>query len=81
MVDPRDVHGLRVVRSELTRRGLDIGRADVRLMHGVLTIRGTIGSLPGSNVSDVKMEMDHISRFLRQKAEVREVIIDCAYAA
>jgi hypothetical protein len=81
MIDARDVHGLRIVRSELSRRGVDIGRADVRLMHGVLTIRGTVKSAPGSHFDDLKTEMEQIARFLRQRAEIREVILDCAYMA
>lgn len=79
MIDARDVQALRLVRSELARRGIDTGRADVRLMHGVLTIRGTVGLAAGAQIpSDLKTEMDQIARFLRQRADIREVIIDCA---
>lgn len=81
MIDSRDVQGLRIVRSELARRGIDTGRADVRLMHGVLTIRGTLGASKGSTHTDLKLEMENIARFLRQRSEIREVILDCAYMA
>ena len=81
MIDARDVNGLRLVRSELARRGIDTGRADVRLMHGVLTIRGTVKAASGSNFGDLKSEMEQIARFLRQRADIREVILDCAYLA
>lgn len=81
MIDARDVQGLRIVRSELARRGIDTGRADVRLMHGVLTIRGTVKAAPGSNFGDLKTEMEQIARFLRQRSEIREVVLDCFYMA
>jgi hypothetical protein len=79
MIDSRDVQGLRIVRSELARRGIDTGRADVHLLRGVLTIRGSIKAAPGSHFGDLKTEMENIARFLRQRAEVREVVLDCAY--
>lgn len=81
MHDARDIQGLRIVRSELSRRGIDVGRADVRLMHGILTIRGTVKPAPGSHFGDLKTEMEQIARFLRQRAEIREVVLDCAYMA
>lgn len=79
MIDSRDVQGLRIVRSELARRGIDTGRADVRLMHGVLTIRGQIAVAKGASVPDARIEMEHIARFLRQRADIREVVLDCSY--
>jgi len=81
MLDERDVRGLRQARVELTKRGVDTGRADMHLMRGVLTIRGSVTPMPGTHISDLKHEMDHIARILRQRPEIREVILDCAYLA
>lgn len=81
MVDEKDVRGLRQARSELSKRGIDIARTDLQLRHGVLMVRGVVAAMPGSNIIDVKIEMDHIARLLRQKPEIREVIMDCAYLA
>jgi hypothetical protein len=81
MVDEKDVRGLRQARSELSKRGIDIARTDLQLRHGVLMVRGTVAPMPGSNIKDVRIEMDHIARLLRQKPEIREVIMDCAYVA
>ncbi|WP_144241254.1 hypothetical protein [Fimbriimonas ginsengisoli] len=63
----------------MSKRGIDIARSDLQLRHGVLMVRGVIVPMPGSNISDVKIEMDHIARLLRQKPEIREVILDCKY--
>lgn len=79
MIDEKDVRGLRQARTELSKRGIDIARTDVQLRKGVLTVRGVVTPSPGSNIPDVKIEMDHIARLLRQKPEIREVILDCVY--
>jgi len=81
MIDERDVRGLRQARTELSKRGIDIARTDVQLRKGVLTVRGIVTPMPGSNIQDVKIEMDHIARLLRQRGEIREVILDCVYMA
>jgi hypothetical protein len=81
MVDVNDVRGLRVARAELSKRGIDTMRADVRMMHGVLYVRGTIVAMPGCPIPDIQHEMDHIVHILRQKPEIRDVIIDCTFGA
>ena len=79
MADAKDVRAQRVARTELTRRGIDIGRADIRVSHGVLQIRGTISANKGSAVKDLKLEMEHIGRLLRQKSDFMDVVVDCIY--
>lgn len=81
MIDERDVQGLRLVRSEFSRRGINVGRCDVRLMHGVLTVRGPVSALPGHQVDNLKGEVDQVARFIRQRGNAREVVLDCSYAA
>ena len=79
MVDVNDVRGLRLARAELSKRGIDTMRADLRVMHGVLYIRGTVTPLAGHYCEDVKTEIEHIVHVLRQRAEIKDVIIDCSY--
>lgn len=81
MIDEKDLRGLRQARTEITKRGIDIARSDIQVRHGVLTVRGMVASAPGSHIPDVKHEMDHIARLLRQKPEIREVVLDCVYLA
>ena len=79
MVDLNDVRGLRVARAEMSKRGIDTMRADIRVMHGVLYIRGTIVAMPSSSITDIQHEVEHLAHILRQKPEIREVIVDCMY--
>lgn len=48
-------------------------------MHGTLYVRGTVKAYRGSNVIDVKSEMELIARVLRQKPDIRDVILECMY--
>ncbi len=54
-------------------------RADVRMMHGVLYLRGTICLMCGSEIKDLKQEMEHIAHILRQRTEIRDVVLDCSF--
>lgn len=79
MADPNDVSGTKAARSLLGRRGIDLTYADLRVLHGVCYIRGTVSIVKGSDVADVKTEIEHCARLLRQKPEIRDVVIDCRY--
>ena len=79
MADAKDVRALRVARTELARRGIDIGRADIRVSHGILYIKGTIGATKGCTASDLKLEVEHIGRILRSKSEFKDVVVDCMF--
>lgn len=79
MVDEKDVRALRFVRSEFSRRCIDVTRADVRMMHGVLHVRGEVGAMPNCTFTDLKSEMELVARILRTKAEIREVVLDVTY--
>jgi len=81
MADVKDVRGLRVARTELTKRGIDIGRCDMRVLHGTLYIKGQVAATKGAAIKDLRMEMEHIGRILRQKPDIRDVILDCQYLA
>ena len=77
--DEGDVRGTKAARAEFSKRGVDTTMADVRCMHGVLYIRGTIRPIRGAAYSDLKAEMELIARVLRQKQDIRDVILDCTY--
>jgi hypothetical protein len=79
MADPNDVRATKAARSECTRRGVDLTLADIRVMHGTVYIRGTVKAIRGSHINDIRAEMELIARILRQKAEVRDVVLDCMY--
>ncbi len=68
-----------MARSYLGRRGIDVTLADVRVMHGVCYIRGTVSAIKGAGVANVKAEVEQAARILRQKAEIRDVVLDCTY--
>ena len=79
MADPNDVAGTKIVRVLFSRRGVDVTRADVRVLHGVAYIRGTVSAIRGSGIADVREEVLHIARILRQKPGIRDVVVDCAF--
>jgi hypothetical protein len=81
MADLSDVRGLRISRTELTKRGIDITRADLRMSHGVLYVKGAISVLKGAAIKDLKAEVEHIRLLLRQKPDIRDVIVDVQYLA
>jgi hypothetical protein len=79
MANEQDVRGLRVARSELARRGVDIARADLRVLRGTLYIKGQVSAMRGSSIKDIKTELEHIGRLLRQRPDIRDVVIDCSF--
>lgn len=79
MADPGDVAGTKIARSMLGRRGIDASLADVRVMHGVLYIRGSVTAIKGVGVTDIRAETEHAARILRQRPEIRDVVLECTY--
>jgi hypothetical protein len=49
------------------------------MSHGVLYIKGQVTRMKGADIKDLKLEMEHIARILRQKQEIRDVVVDCSY--
>ncbi len=79
MADPKDVAGTKVVRKEFTKRKVDTSLADIRVMHGVAYVRGTLQPVRGAGIVDIKHEVEHIARIIRTRPEIRDVVIDCTY--
>lgn len=74
-----DVRGTKHARSELAKRGIDTTLADIRVMHGVVYIRGSVKAQRGAAFTDLRAEMELIARVLRQRAEIKDVVLDCSY--
>lgn len=76
MVDPKDVHALKAVRAEFSKRGIDCSRADVRVHHGVCHIRGTLSKMPHAAFEDLDEEIHHLVKVIRQRSEIRDVSLE-----
>ncbi len=76
MVDQNDFRGQRIARTEFARRGVDISRADLYVMHGILYMRGEVKPMPKSLILDMGSEMGIITKILRQRPEIRDIVLD-----
>ena len=76
MVDQNDFRGQRIARSEFARRGVDISRADLYVMHGIMYMRGDVKPMPKANIADMNVEMGIIVKILRQRPEIRDIVLD-----
>lgn len=79
MANEDDVRGTKYARSEIGRRGIDATLADIRVMHGICYIRGSLKGLRSANIPDLRSEMEKIAKILRTKAEIKDVVIDAIY--
>jgi hypothetical protein len=79
MANEEDVRGTKAARAEIGRRGFDITHTDIRVMHGICYVRGTIKVLRGSNIPDGKTEMEKLAKILRSKPEIKDVVLDCIF--
>ena len=77
--DEGDIRATKAARAEMAKRGIDMTLADMRCMHGILHIRGTVRPYRGIHVADMKSEMEMIARVLRQKSDIRDVSLECLY--
>lgn len=68
-----------MARSYLGRRGVDLTLADVRVMHGVCYLRGTVSATRGMGITDIRAEVEQAARILKQRPEIRDVVLDCSY--
>lgn len=70
----------REVLRDISKRPLDISDLQVHVMHGVVYLRGSIDKLRGYYGDiDLHEEMNLISKILRQKQEVRDVVCEVRY--
>lgn len=76
MADPGDVEGTKILRREFNKRAIDITQADLRVMHGVAYVRGLVRAMKGAE-QPVSEMLDQVSKAVRSRPEIREVVIDC----
>lgn len=79
MVDQNDFRGQRIARAEFARRGFDISRADLYVMHGVLYMRGEIKPIPNAPFNDLPHELNLVAKILRQRPEIRDLVLEVKY--
>jgi hypothetical protein len=79
MGDPTDVLATKLTRREFNKHLVDVTQADIRVSHGTVFVRGTIQAQRGSHYHDVEEECQRIIRILKQRPEIRDVIIDVTY--
>ena len=72
-----DKRGTKLARSEFTKRGVELMKADLRSMHGIVYLRGTVTRAAGSAIPDLRSEIELIARVLRQKQGIKDVVIEC----
>ena len=68
----------RLVQREVSRRYIDTTRLDVKAIHGVIYLRGSIARIRGHDI-DLRKELEIIHRVLRGKSGIRDVIIDVTF--
>jgi hypothetical protein len=69
-----DAEQTRMVQRELNRRYVDSSRLDVRVIHGIVYMRGSMTRLRTHPEVDLEHECDIIRKILRQKPGIREII-------
>lgn len=70
-----DAEMTRMVRREINRRYVDSNNMDVKVMHGIVYLRGYLAHLRGHD-TDLREELDIILRILRQKPGIRDVVCE-----
>lgn len=76
MVDQNDFRGQRIARAEFARRGIDISRSDLYVMHGVLYMRGEVKAMPNATYNDLAAEIGLVTKILRQRPEIRDLVLE-----
>jgi hypothetical protein len=73
-----DAEMTRLVRREISRRYVDCTHLEVRVMHGVVYLRGWIERLRSQEHKNIDLteELQVIQRILLQKSGVREVVME-----
>ena len=49
MADEKTVRGMKAARTEFSKRGIETGRADIRMTHGTIYVRGVVSVMRGSD--------------------------------
>ena len=79
MADHNDVIGTKLARREFNKHHVDITMCDIRVSHGTVFVRGTVQAQKGAHYHDVEEECKRIARILRQRPEIRDIVLDCSF--
>jgi hypothetical protein len=79
MADPHDVEATKRARREFIKHRIDLTLADLRVMHGVVYLRGTVQAERGATYGNVREETERIARLLRSVQGIRDVVVECSY--
>jgi hypothetical protein len=79
MADVNDVLATKLARREFNKHHVDVTMADIRSAHGTVFIRGTVKAQKGSHYHSVEEETQRICRILRQRPEIRDVVLDVTF--
>lgn len=75
-----DAEMTRDVLRDIGRHPIDVSNLDVLVMHGVVYLRGRIGSIRGFyDDLDLHKELDMIIKALRQKPGVRDITVEVEF--
>lgn len=69
-----DAEMTRAIRREISRRYIDATNVDVRVIHGVVYLKGYIETLRTHQSTNLSDEMEIILRILRTRPGIRDVI-------
>lgn len=64
-----------MARREFNKRPIDLTRADIRVSHGVVYVRGQLSLMRGAEGS-LRELVEQCSKALRTRPEIRDVVID-----
>ena len=78
MATVEDIRNRKRIRSEFTKRMIDVTAMDLQVHHGVVYIRGVIRSIKGG-VGDPRSEVQQIASSIKNLGLAKDVIIDCQF--
>lgn len=78
MATVEDIRNRKRIRSEFTKRLIDITAMDLQVVHGVVYLRGVVKAVKGG-VSDPRAEVELIARNIMTLGLAKDVIIDCQF--
>jgi hypothetical protein len=73
MATVEDIRNRKKIRSEFTKRALDITGMDLQVLHGVVYVRGVIKGLKGG--AGARTELEHVVTAIRQLNLAKDVIL------
>ena len=76
MATVEDIRARKKIRSEFTKRMIDITNLDLQVIHSVVYLRGVVRPIKGGP-QDLKSELELISRIIINSGLAKDVIVGC----